>query len=600
MSKKNVTVTYVESGSKRQKSWNHQSHMHRWQLGLGYVAKIVMPFSPVLFFLILFLSIIPGTECNAKSDYRQSREYMKGVSSDALLKRGRMCSHFNNMPDSAVIYYTIVTQCDDTDLTNVVKAYQGLWYTYFFHFNNYVMANQAMQRALELSEDINLPRGELYLNLGMMYHGIASESRDSLLCCEAMRYLRLAFEESGREGNIHNRLLSLCNMVILAGDLGITRSFRGMMADMKTEAVEHKDIASDWLYDFSLLQYKGNLALDAARHADATGIFHRQEHMLPPASPANARFHLQSMISQSASLMADSCFNQAIDVLRRGLQNTRRFNIRDARMEIFRRLNTCFTSLDMPDSAYRYRSMYMELKDSLLNYAQTSSIREIGIYNQRRAIDREMERIKNNALRQRRVIIATVTAMLAIALFCFAIYRKKKKLQETNLILYDKNRELMRMEQELRDINRRLLDFQKPADSMEAKTSGYVLAPDAKKQISRKILDVMESSDSIYMQDFSAQTLAGLIGVNYSYISQVINEVLGTNFKTMVNDYRVKRACVMISTQAYDENFTIESLAAAVGFKSRNTFIISFKRLTGMTPSNYINIARKQRIDKTP
>lgn len=244
--------------------------------------------------------------------------------------------------------------------------------------------------------------------------------------------------------------------------------------------------------------------------------------------------------------------------------------------------------------------MYMELKDSLLNYAQTSSIREIGIYNQRRAIDREMERIKNNALRQRRVIIATVTAMLAIALFCFAIYRKKKKLQETNLILYDKNRELMRMEQELRDINRRLLDFQKPADSMEAKTSGYVLAPDAKKQISRKILDVMESSDSIYMQDFSAQTLAGLIGVNYSYISQVINEVLGTNFKTMVNDYRVKRACVMISTQAYDENFTIESLAAAVGFKSRNTFIISFKRLTGMTPSNYINIARKQRIDKTP
>lgn len=554
-----------------------------------------MRISPLIPFIIACLSITGISECHAKADYRHSMEFMREVPSDVLLKRGREYSHFRNMPDSAVICYTIVTQREEIDPINIIKAYQGLWYTYFFHYNNYVIANQAMQRALELSEDVNSPRGELCLNLGMMYHGIASESRDSLLCDEASKYLRLAFDESAREGNSHNRLLSLCNMIILAGDLGITRSLHKMIAGIKQEAAENKDTAADWLYTFSLLQYDGNLALDNRNNSKATEIFKQQEHILPEISPANARFHLQSIISQSASLMADSSYIPAIETLERGLGITRRFNIRDARMEIYDRLNDCFALSGIPDSAHRYRNLYVELKDSLLNYTQTSSIREISIYNQKRAIDREMARIRSKDIRQRRIIVAAVIALLATALVWYATYRKKKKLQETNLILYDKNQELIKMEAEFRAISRRLQDLQKPVEDVESKASGYSLSDNAKQRISNRITEVMEGSDKIYQQDFSARMLSELVGVNYSYISQVINEVLGTNFKTMVNDYRIKRACVMITSQAYDENFTIESLAEAVGFKSRNTFILSFKRQTGMTPSNYINIARKSR-----
>ena len=41
-------------------------------------------------------------------------------------------------------------------------------------------------------------------------------------------------------------------------------------------------------------------------------------------------------------------------------------------------------------------------------------------------------------------------------------------------------------------------------------------------------------------------------------------------------------------------NLTIEGIAHSVGFKARSSFFIAFKENTGMTPSEYMKIARSK------
>jgi AraC-like DNA-binding protein len=49
----------------------------------------------------------------------------------------------------------------------------------------------------------------------------------------------------------------------------------------------------------------------------------------------------------------------------------------------------------------------------------------------------------------------------------------------------------------------------------------------------------------------------------------------------------------MNDTEHYG-NFTIEAISSGVGFKSRTSFVTSFKRFTGLTPSEYQAQAKRE------
>ena len=70
------------------------------------------------------------------------------------------------------------------------------------------------------------------------------------------------------------------------------------------------------------------------------------------------------------------------------------------------------------------------------------------------------------------------------------------------------------------------------------------------------------------------------------YLTQVINGLLGKNFYTFINEYRLKEVKKLLVDEDYLK-YTLTSIAYEAGFNSKSSFNSVFKNSTGMTPSQF-------------
>lgn len=81
----------------------------------------------------------------------------------------------------------------------------------------------------------------------------------------------------------------------------------------------------------------------------------------------------------------------------------------------------------------------------------------------------------------------------------------------------------------------------------------------------------------------------------YNYVSQVISERFHKNFNTLVAETRIREACRRMADTEHYGNYSVEGFALSVGFKSRTNFSQVFRRITGLSPSEYIRMAREKK-----
>ncbi|MEZ4854172.1 helix-turn-helix domain-containing protein [Flavobacterium sp.] len=120
----------------------------------------------------------------------------------------------------------------------------------------------------------------------------------------------------------------------------------------------------------------------------------------------------------------------------------------------------------------------------------------------------------------------------------------------------------------------------------EKKEASNILSIDKRLNIIEKVKDHIESKEAYLQHDLTIHDIAREIKVNSSYISNVLNQNLSTNFVTFINKYRIEKAKVILLDKNY-EHYTIEAISELVGFKSKSSFNSAFKNLVKMTPSEF-------------
>lgn len=243
------------------------------------------------------------------------------------------------------------------------------------------------------------------------------------------------------------------------------------------------------------------------------------------------------------------------------------------------------------DSVNFYRLRSLEITDSILATDRLSEIRDIEAYHQ---MDNAARQIEEQVRKRKAALagLATVSvALLVIAGLLAWIWICNRKLRDKNDELYLR----IRNDIKAKEMKAR---HDSPGSGREAsggnggKYSTSSLKDTDKMPLFRKILDVMDGN-GIYAPDFCLQKLADATGEQKRYVSQVINEMTGKNFSVFLAEYRIREACRRLADTGMYGNFTIEAIGNELGFLSRSNFSATFKKVTGMSPRDYVNAAKR-------
>ncbi|MDR3652807.1 MAG: two-component regulator propeller domain-containing protein [Paludibacter sp.] len=102
-----------------------------------------------------------------------------------------------------------------------------------------------------------------------------------------------------------------------------------------------------------------------------------------------------------------------------------------------------------------------------------------------------------------------------------------------------------------------------------------------------KLFSYIENEKPYTNPELKIVDIAQAINCSSHSLSYIFNQYLTKNYYDFINEYRIKEFKLLIS----DENFskyTLSALAERCGFSSRASFFRSFKKLTRITPNEYI------------
>ncbi len=88
-----------------------------------------------------------------------------------------------------------------------------------------------------------------------------------------------------------------------------------------------------------------------------------------------------------------------------------------------------------------------------------------------------------------------------------------------------------------------------------------------------------------YNQDLSLESMASYIGCSPSYTSRLFKRETGCDIISYLSSVRISHAKELLC----QTKMTLEEISVSVGFNHQQTFIRNFKKLTGLTPTEYRN-----------
>ena len=123
--------------------------------------------------------------------------------------------------------------------------------------------------------------------------------------------------------------------------------------------------------------------------------------------------------------------------------------------------------------------------------------------------------------------------------------------------------------------------------NLESKHKNKLVNEEEVKIIEQKLLEYLTIHKPYLNPELTLQQLAENIGIHPNVLSYTINAALGKNFYDLINEYRIDEF-INLYQNSYNK-YTILALALESGFNSKSAFNRNFKKIKGITPSEFIS-----------
>lgn len=540
-------------------------------------------------YLLLFLLCITVTDVHASGQNTDSLfTRWAGTPDTTLLWRGRNYLYKNKIHEALVAYSIVAnkrykSRLSHEETENIARAMNNIGYIYFYYYFDYQKSYQYLHEAEKISTDNHLTSNRSYisLNLGNLYLTLSDLHEDDKyfsrlpmksytdafrFACEAKEWSILQI--------IYCNLLQYC---ISSGQLDsiadIRRKYRTMkfpqgIALVRFNQFQERAIAAYLRKDYSEALRLIDQTIDAIDILDTPERYEFSQ----------LQFKIDIYALQDDREGTLRTFDRMRDILRKN-------RIEDLKTDFYKSLVDYYTHIGLRDSADHYEIEYLKAKDRLANDLHLNMAGEMHFMTELQESNAKV-RLLDMKRRMSYIIIFLCTVAIASAAgYIYTIRRKNCDLRRQQQALYDNMQAILRKEEKTET---------RTETKTAAKYQNSKLDEEEKQRIAQQIRSVMTDTATICSPDFSLTQLSQTIDIPYAEVSHVINEVEGKNFNTLLGEYRVREACRRLGDAEKYGHLTIEAISSSVGFKSRTNFVAIFKRVTGLTPSEYQRTARWQ------
>jgi len=469
-----------------------------------------------------------------------------------------------NAPDSAVMCYRIITgkyapSMSKQDIKQIVGAHINCGYVFSFYYSDFSQAYTDYQEA----EDISIEGGVtsllpyIYLNKGTIYANFGDSAR-------VVKLYKQAFQSSIEEKNYDITLTAFTNLLQI---VDCDEQKEEMLPILET--FSKLDIPEQEMLQYTLCM-KQAAVLMSEKQWDKAIETTKKAISLIDLKIQPERYEIACNLIIAQLYFKKKEYGKALEYYNNVLSESRGLQAYDCMNDGLAGLKKVYSAIGNDEKALDYKIQQIELRDSLFSSRSYAMICDMESTFEINKIENRVEQLEYEK-RQGIIMILIISISAVIFLIMLVVIIKKNiTLNDQNHILYEKNEELMKIEI-------------KPQSS----GAGPLKTDDKKMELLNKIMTVMKDIDVITREDFSLALLAELTDSKERYVSQVINEELQKNFSTWLGECRVKEACRRIKDTDTYGNITIEGIAQSLGFKSRSNFTTVFKKVTGLSPSEY-------------
>lgn len=459
----------------------------------------------------------------------------------------------------------------DTALETITRLYtDGEWTPALARLHRYL-------RIIEESDSRTSPEKALYayLMLGNIHLNFQNFSRADEYYAKGLQIAQSAglrqyiFRVSG-------------DLAVVNTALGNEKKARGYLALMRdAKGISPKDRELSILLTESYIErYFGDWKKSVSKLRHAMKLI--------PSEGAEGKRIVTPLSEITEMYEAHGMPDSALFFLKSYEEAARKYEIQSMMVDVQRLYTRVYIRLGDAERALIYQDLHSHMSDSLLNMkAYQKNVRE---FDEDQAIrtDNKIETMRFTISKQKNIIVLVGAIMVLILVFSLVIFYQKRRLHAAYLQLYDKNQRLFISN---RDTGVTHDDLHSCHDNVTGKDEENETSSESTRpELRDKILKVMNESEAWCDPDFSLAELARLTESNSRYVSQAINEHFGKNFRSFINEYRIRQAIVRISDKERFGHITIAGIGESVGFRSRTNFIAAFKRETGLTPSVYMKI----------
>ena len=526
-------------------------------------------------FIYTLLILLPLRAGAATQDEKHNYyDKWRNVSSEKLMSRALDVIRAGGSMDSALIFYNVVYSRYVEDVDDIEKAkiasdaLNDMGYLMTFYYYDFGRAYSYLSQALDISQQIgyeqNLPY--IYVNIGNMLGTQRSYVNPSKIG-DAVAYYRKGFYTAAKLKDWSIMMVNLENMLGMSYGLDIHVPINSIPSDV-AYFKKLKIPANTPMLRYTRCELEIYESMRHGRYDAAAGLCEKLTTMVDPG-PDSLRFIIKSYVGRSCCLAALGRYQEALDVLNSQLPVARKNGIKDLESELYQYMMSVSKIMGNRQLYEHYEYLYLKSKDDMLFGSH-----KVAFLEQTRLmhmLSKANEEVRANVRRQHYIATAAVMALIlviVIAVFTIVVVRKNRRLRERNHSLY--------------------LQVQN-AVKEEEKYKNSSLDDKRRTEIVGKIEAVLADKELLCSEDMSLKRLADLTATPYKLVSQSINEHWQKNFSQLLAEYRIHEACRRMQDRDRYGSYSIEGIGASVGFHTRSNFVTTFKRITGLTPSEYIS-----------